>query len=214
VKFSREIPIIALFLLGGGRCYSQSFLNLNFEAANNLPPNLEDGELVPTPNALPYWVAFDATTPLLYISYVTNFLNTVSGPVELDGGSLALSGNYSAGLYDGGSISQTGTVPAGTEALEFEASSPLSLEVTLGGQALSYSALTASPGYTIYGANIPTDMDGQVEELSFLCQGGGSGQVVLDNIEFSPMSVPEPSESALIGLGTILLRFCRRRKSG
>ena len=83
--------------------------------------------------------------------------------------------------------------------------------ITLGGQHLSYSALSTGPDYTVYGATIPAGMDGQLESLVFGCQLG-SGGVVLDNIEFSPMSVPEPGVFALIGLGAILLgslRLCR-----
>lgn len=201
-------------------CYSQSFMNLNFESAYNLPSNPGEGELVSVANALPNWAAFDDTTPLSYIYYVTNFLNNVSGPVELDGGSLALSGNFSVELFNNCSINQTGLVPDNAESLEFEAEGPgeggtvgaSGFSVTLGGETLSYSAISSGPDYTVYGANIPSGMDGQTENLAFICQGPGSGSVTLDNIEFSSTGVPEPSANAMIGLGAILFVVHHHRK--
>jgi hypothetical protein len=55
-------------------------------------------------------------------------------------------------------------------------------------------------------------MDGQMETLTFL-EGGPTPGVLLDNIEFSSMSVPEPSEFALLGLGAVVLGFWRQRKT-
>jgi hypothetical protein len=128
----------------------------------------------------------------------------------LEGGSLSLSGNLSVGLYLNSSISQTAMVPGNAESLQFEAVMPggADFSVTLGGQKLSYSALFDGPDYIEYGANIPSDLDGQTEALIFGCQGPGSGDVLLDDIEFSTSPIPEPSEYALIGLGTML--FCLR----
>jgi hypothetical protein len=64
----------------------------------------------------------------------------------------------------------------------------------------------------VYGANIPSDMDGQAEALIFACEGVGSGDVLLDDIEFSTMSVPEPSEFGLVGIGAMLFGLRRFRK--
>lgn len=107
-----------------------------------------------------------------------------------------------------GSISQTGLVPDNAESLQFESSSYVDLYVTLGGQTLSYSALSQGPDYTVYGANIPASMDGQMETLTFYINGPGGS--LLDDIVFSP-SVPEPSECALLGFGAILFGLFRRR---
>jgi hypothetical protein len=144
------------------------------------------------------------------IYYVSNNFYGPASSVELESGSLALSGNsLSVGLYQDSAISQTGLVPTNAESLQFEASSPIpgvaGFLVTLGGQSLSYSVLSEGPDYTdVYGANIPANLDGLTEALTFSCLGNGSGNVLLDDIDFSPMSVPEPSEYALIGLGAIL----------
>jgi len=192
----------------------QSFQNLNFESAYNLPGNPgNNGTSVAVANALPDWTAYGAGNPLSDIYYVSNNFPGVSTLVELESGSLALSGNnLSVGLYNGGSISQTGLVPTNAESLQFEGSIPggAGFSVTLGGQSLSYSLLSEGPNYDVYEANIPANLNGQMEALDFLCQGPGSGNVLLDDADF--ISVPEPSEYALVGLGAILLGLRHRRK--
>src|ERR1700733_11555224 len=81
----------------------QGFQNLNFESAQNLPGNPGNGVLVPETNALPGWTAYDGFLPgalaLSSLYYVSNTLGNVSGSVELEGGSVALSGNLSVELY-------------------------------------------------------------------------------------------------------------------
>jgi hypothetical protein len=210
----------AVFIISA---HGQGFLNLDFESAYDLPGNPGNGVLVPVTNALPDWTAYSGVLPDANVSsevyYVSNTLGRVQG-AELESGSLALSGDFSVGLYSDSAISQTGLVPGDAESLEFEAQGPgpggslqaTGFSVTLGGQTLSYSALSDGPDYTVYGANIPAGMDDQTEALTFSCQGLGSGNALLDDIEFSTMSVPEPSEYALIGLGAILFCLCRHRK--
>jgi hypothetical protein len=105
-------------------------------------------------------------------------------------------------------VSQTGLVPGNAGSLQFEASSDVNLFVNLGGQRLSYFSLSAGPGYTVYGANIPPSMDGKMETLTF--DINGAGETLLDDIIFSPTSVPEPSECALLGFGAMLIGLCRR----
>jgi hypothetical protein len=219
-KLTMTLTVAVIFIISAR---GQGFLNLNFDLAKNLPANPpEDGASVSVTNALPDWTAYSGDMVLSAISYVSNNFGGFSSSVELEGGSLALSGNnLSVGLYLDGSISQTGMVPNNAESLQFEAHGNgaggslggTGFAVTLGGQSLSYSALTTGPNYVLYGANIPADMDGQSEALTFLCEGIGSGNVLLDNIEFSSMSVPEPSQFTLVGLGVVLfgLRHLRRK---
>ena len=211
------LAVAAVFVISAR---GQSFLNLDFESAQNLTNNPGNGVRVAATNALPDWTAYNDSLALSAVFYETNYVGS-GGSVALDGGSLALSGNWSVflGLY--GSISQTGLVPGNAESLQFEAQGPggggslgaSAFAVALGGQNLSFSVLTEGSDYTVYGANIPADLDGQMEALTFLCQGNGSGGVRLDDIEFLPVSIPEPSEFALIGLGAILFGLCRQRKS-
>jgi hypothetical protein len=219
-RITMTLAVGALFIISA---WGQGFQNLNFESATNLPggPPIPDGVDVAATNALPGWTAYAGGSALAEINYVSNYFGGVSTSVELEGGSLALSGNnLSVGLYGFASISQTGLVPEDTESLQFEAQGPgpddslgaSGLEVTLGGQTLSYSALSEGPDYWVYGANIPADTEGQTEALIFLIQLGQSGGVLLDDIDFSTSPIPEPSECALIGLGSVLFGLRRRRE--
>ena len=201
------VAISALLIIS---VHGQGFQNLNFESAFNLPGNPGNGESVSVANALPGWTAYDGEFAYPNIYYVSNNLLGSATSVELEGGSLALSGDYSVELFLGGSISQTGLVPENADALEFEASSSPNLYVSLDGQNLSYSAIFQGSGYTVYAANIPVSTEGQVEALTFSIQG--SGQSVLDDIEFTTDSVPEPSQYALIGLGAALFGLYRRHR--
>ncbi len=219
VAFMKRLTTMPVVLIASViLAYGQGFSNLNFESAYDLPANPDgEGELVPVTSALPDWTAYEGSLALSEIYYVSNTLGNVSGTVEREGGSLALSGNnLSVGLYDGGSISQTAMVPGNAESLDFEAFLPgpaANLVVTLGGQKLSYSALYDGPNYIEYGANIPSAMEGQTEALIFSCnEGPGSGGAILDNIQFSPSATPEPGEMALIGLGAVLFYMSKRRK--
>ena len=198
--------------------HGQGFGNLDFESACNLPQNppVPGGAKVSVTNALPGWTAYAAGGVISEVYYVSNDFSGVSSYVELEGGSLALSGDFSVALFQNSSISQTGLVPAEAESLEFEAQGPgpgntlgpSGLTVSLGGQSLSISQISQGPDYIVYGANIPVGMDGQAEALAFACQGPGSGDVLLDNIEFS---TPEPPEWAMIGVGVVLFGVFRLR---
>jgi hypothetical protein len=220
MKRMMVILVIGSILIFPAR--GQNFGNLNFESAYNLPGNpSENGVRVSVTNALPDWTAYNGSLALSTIYYVSNNFPGASTSVELEGGSLALSGNNLTVRLDiGGSISQTGIVPVSAESLEFEAQGPgpgyslgaSGLLVILGGQSLPYSALSEGPDYIVYGANIPAAMDGQMEALGL---GVEQGPVLLDNIEFSTSSVPEPAEFAMIGLGAISFGFwrcCKRQR--
>lgn len=209
MKITRMLSIVAaLFTISA---HGQGFVNLNFEAAQNLPGNPGNGASVSVADALPGWSAYVAGNALLTIYYLSNNFPGAVTSVELEGGSLALGGNnFSVGLYSNGSITQTGLVPGTAESLQFEATHVLNLEVSLGGQSLQYSEISQGPDYDVYGANIPTDLEGQMESLTFLIQG--PAQTLLDNIEFSPVSVPEPPAYPLICLGAVVFSLWRCRK--
>lgn len=209
-RITAVLAVTAIFIVSA--C-GQSFQNLNFESAYNLtnPPE-PDGADFPVTEALPGWTAYDGDVPLGDINYVSNELFAAGTAVELEGGSLALDGDFSVGLYSISSISQTGLVPDNAESLEFEANPALNLVVTLGGQSLSFRALSQGPNYTIYGANIPAGLDGQLEALTFGTEGAG-GLALLDDIEFLPTTVPEPAEWALIGVAVVSFVLWRRRRN-
>jgi hypothetical protein len=214
------IVVLAVAVILAFSVKGQGFLNLDFESAYNLPGNPGNGEIVSITNALPDWTGYGGDMDLSDVYYASNNIFGSAALVALDGGSLALDGGYSAELFADGSISQTGLVPVGAESLEFKAEGSdgpnhtvfhSGFSITLGGQTLAYTLLSQATGYSVYGANIPAGLDGQVEGLTLACQGAGSGLVILDEIEFSPMSVPEPTEFTFIGLGAVLFGLVRYR---
>jgi hypothetical protein len=219
----KTVPVILILAIAMAFSFSshgQGFINLDFESAYNLPANPPEpnGVRVAVTNALPGWTAYNGDVAYSGIYYVSNYISGASTAVELAGGSVALSGNFSVGLYGAnGSISQTGQVPESAESLEFEAQETgaigsiqgADLSVTLGGQTLPYSLISEGSSYSIYGANIPVSMDGQNESLIFSV---GFGNLLLDNIPFLPTVVPEPSGWALIGLWASAFGFWRGKR--
>jgi hypothetical protein len=120
------------------------------------------------------------------------------------------------------SISQTAVVPPGTHSLLMDAyvfGTPF--YVTLGSQVIFMTPLETFPNsgsyppYTLYGANIPSSFGGQSETLAITDLAPASFQsaipnyLELDNISFSPSTIPEPSPLALAGIGGLLFWFYR-----
>ncbi len=184
--------------------FGQGFVNLNFESAKNMPTNAGGGVVVSAANALPGWDPSygPGNTPVMQLFYMTNTTAETKSTIEILGGGLALDGNYSVYLNPTIFLNQTATVPNNALSLQFEGIIEVNgFYVSLGGVDLHYSLLSTGPKYDVYGANIPSYMDGQLETLSFFAVAGSG---ILDNIQFSAMSVPEPSEGFLISLGAIL----------
>jgi hypothetical protein len=113
------------------------------------------------------------------------------------------------------SISQTGLIPVGTESLLFEAYrvGPATLSVFLGGQNVSYFAMSTTANYTVYGVDISA-FAGQTETLNFSAFGPGSvkNSWTIDDILFSSSPIPEPSLSWLFLLGGGVFLYALRIK--
>ena len=199
------------------------FQNLDFESARfSLVTNVVTG--VAVSDALPGWSASDGTAHLSTIAVYPAYPVTGGflSPVDLIASATdSLDGNFSVILGAGGgspvpahgTISQTGRVPAGVHSLLFKAAliPGSTLQVSLGGANLSYVALSTQPTYTVYGADISA-LAGDTAELIFMAATRGAE---IDDIQFSPQIVPEPSVLALAGLGFgTLLVFHRQRRSG
>ena len=186
----------------------QSFTNLNFEDADVS----QSSGFVATSDALPGWSAFSGTNQLSTVVY--NASGLASYPVTLLGSnSFVLDGNFSVSLV-GGSISQTGPIPSGSQSLLFDAASPYLL-VSLGSENLSYTAIASDTNsyglsYSTYVANISA-FAGQTETLTFSSLGPGQGGI-LDDIQFSPEAIPEPSMASLFFLGSGVLFYVRKRR--
>jgi PEP-CTERM motif len=190
-----------------------SFQNLDFESAQII---LVASDLVATTNALPGWTVFVGTNQQTDVFY--NFMS--SETVNLVGSnSMVLDGNFSVQFDPENnvpiSISQTGLVPAGTESLLFEAKlfGSATMSVYLGGQDLSYVAMTTTANYTVYGADISAFAN-QTETLTFSAltpfAATGLDDWTIDDIQFSPSIVPEPSSSLLLLLGSGVFIYARR----
>ena len=190
--------------------YAQgTFQNLDFEAARLIPIDNDHPWFIATSNALPGWTATYGGSQLTEVPYAAGL---VVG-VNLEGPSLyAIDGSFSVGL-SGGSISQTGLVPADAKSLRFKlaggGAAPFytsNLLVSLGGENVPVGILADARGYMLFGADI-SSFAGQTETLSF-----SGGSFALDDIEFSPQIVPEPSVFALAGAAVSLL-LCWRKRS-
>lgn len=223
VKLHRTILVVLLLFIGRQAGFSQSFINLNFESAKII--SATDSPYYPygiaTSNAVPGWTVLIGGVQQSEIVYNDPALGGTSVNLWATNGE-QIAGNYSVLLQGGGSasaasISQTGLVPVGTQSLLFEAQSgPGTLEVTLGGQDISFSAISDELNYTIYGGNIPSDMAGQSEQLMFSALEGvdtdGHNDWNIDDIQFSTSPVPEPGALALSALGGLFLAWRRWRK--
>jgi hypothetical protein len=191
-----------------------TFQNLNFEQAD---PVIVVGSPyypyeVTAASALPYWtVTIDGVQqsqitendPSLGATWVM-----VVGPGDAFGYA-PIDGNYSVllqGIVPGStaSISQTGLIPTGTQSLLFEAQPGIGpMDVLIGSQVVPFAAVGSGANYTLYGANISA-WAGDTEELTFSALGGSYNNWNVDDISFSPTSVPEPSIVALTAIGGLL----------
>jgi hypothetical protein len=226
MKSVSAIFAIILLLVGKQFGFSQSFVNLDFESANvsGFSPNSSD---VPISSALPGWSGFYGSTPVSQVWYDGislggTIISVVDNKVS-DSSFDPIQGVYSAYLFGGSSIaatiSQTGLVPIGTKSLQVEIQSQgTPFDVALGGQALHMIPLQTSSAFTLYGANIPNSFAGSSETLSFtspIPAGVPPNFLELDDIAFSPNSVPEPATWALImcGMAVFTLRsLCTRQR--
>ena len=191
--------VTAILALGPPRTHSQgNFQNLDFEAARIvLNPNLA------TTNALPGWSAFSGTNELASIPY--NQFSIVP-EVGLYGSNsfVVIGGNFDVLLSQDGSITQTGLVPDDAASLLFKGSwtSLTPVSVSLGGLNLSYTSISNTPEYTLYGADISM-FAGQTASLKFF--SASLSLYFIDDVLFSSQAIPEPSSLALLGFGAVLL---------
>jgi hypothetical protein len=182
-----------------------AFQNLNFEAAQVSG----SGGVVSTSSALPDWSVFYGSTQQTQMGYNLVSLGTVNVTL-LNAANGAIDGNYSVFLQGGegnggpasASISQTGLIPVGMQTLFFEGNGYGPLDVLVGNQSVSFSAVGSGANYTLYAADISA-WAGDTELLTFLApSSGGLNDWELDDISFS--AVPEPSMVALSAIGGLL----------
>ena len=236
---SKLISIIftAAFLSLAESGLAQGFVNLNFESATLVAPS--PPFYVPFDQAFPGWTGTVggvqqtlALSNMLYmdtsgISIINQNFTGFGYPPSFD----LLEGNYTAVLQAGltfganphpadTTLSQTALVPIGTKSLQFESDQWFDqnfqfLVVTLGGQTLSVTPLSAGLNYTLYGADVSA-WAGQMAQLAFTVLAENphvdNEYISLGAIQFSTQSIPEPSTLALAALGALFLGFRRRRR--
>lgn len=192
-------------------------------------------------SALPYWtvredgtvctaiwgapVALDETS----VALLTASNGYYSGYVPLQGSysiQLYAYADAPSNYYHTASISQTGQIPTGTQSIQFLMVSPpvangviqASPIVTINGASINLSAISTSGGVMTMAGDISA-YAGTTADLTILCQATpGSFPTdenifTLDNIQFSPQAVPEPSEATLLLIGIAMIRFWLMERS-
>ena len=205
-----------------------TFGNLDFERVRQ-PITIIGG--TPTVEAFPGWTASLGGASQDFVLY--NNVTLGSGSVDLfstfppragieNSGGQIISGRYTAGLQGGAlgeaALAQTGTIPAGSEALLFN-SDGAGIKVSLNGSLAPLVNLSRTgslglfSGYDTYGVDV-SGLTGTEVALKFSVSPP-FGYVRLDDIHFSPVAlVPEPSTWALLGVGgAFLLMVAHSRKA-
>jgi len=204
--------------------YGQGFVNLDFEGATIVPvPGLQLRAYAN--QAIPGWRAYIGSDQLNSILYnATPTGSTDVSILDLQGIPSSLDGVYSAYLAGGigalatqATIRQTGTVPNTAQSITFIArhygTASGVLSITLGGQNIAFVAISSGSTYKEYGGNIPTALAGQSAELVFsaLRTTVAGNDWEIDNIQFSPVAIPEPSLLSLIAWSAIGFWASRKR---
>jgi hypothetical protein len=207
-----------------------TFQNLNFESADlaSIPPGQSGGE-EPLLSAIPSWTGYLGNVQISECLQNNYTLGTASidifGPQWQRNGPGIIEGNYTIMLQAGvtagpvnTSIAQSGEIPANAGSLQFRAwelYGANSFSVSFAGNSLSIFLLGTgqSPSgqpYDIYGANI-SQFEGQIGQLEFTSVYNSTDpSLLLDDIAFSPQSIPEPSPLVLTEVGAIAFALYRR----
>ncbi|MGD0251556.1 MAG: PEP-CTERM sorting domain-containing protein [Verrucomicrobiota bacterium] len=218
---SKNTLVISILIFGSWASFSQGFVNMDFEDAIITPdPSSPYYPIaVYASDAIPGWIAtgcFLGSSDILYNG--PSLGSTSVSILGTNGFPPALNGNFSVDLYGGdtapaASFSQTATVPVSTESILFKAQGGAgTLLVSLGGQNIPFFALSSGSNYTLYGGDVSA-FAGQNAQLMFSALEGINNAWNIDDIQFSPSSVPEPSEFALTALGALFFSYRRWRNS-
>ena len=225
--FSLGLLLVAFAQTARGQT---SFQNLDFESAS-LGPSPPGLNFVPISAALPGWTGYFGAGPATQVLQNDYTLGEASidilgpnWPTTYGVGTIA--GSFTVMIQAGGdptnssigvnaSIAQSGTIPANTESLQFQASELFggnNFSVSFAGNSLSpilFSSGQSPSGqpYNVYGVDVSAFavQTGQFEFTSIFNPSDPS--LLLDNISFSPTPVPEPAVTALLVTGGFILGF-------
>ena len=202
------------------RTLGQGFLNLDFESAN-LSAYGDVPATVPTINAIPNWTAYAYGNPLSGVAFNgiapvgagVSILNTNNpfGLLQIQGAYfIFVQGSSGAKFAGSAALGQNGQIPSWAMSMTLlGALGTATTNVTFNGAFLPMSAnsiVFGSDGttvaYGIYSADVSA-FAGQTGELLFTAYENQG--LILDNIQFSPSPVPEPSFLSLFGICTVFL---------
>lgn len=188
-----------------------AFVNLDFEQA--IAPLVPDPDYdVPIARALPGWTGYVGGSRVSVVLY--DDVNIDAAGISVFDRSAPipplqpLQGNYSAWLQgssvfagqQAAAIAQVGQIPADAKSILF--STTFLPQVTFEGQTIPLVGLGASTGYFTVGGDVSL-FAGDTGELQFTAGPGNAG--LFDNIEFSPVAIPEPTAMVLSLLGVLIV---------
>ncbi len=220
VFYVKSNALIVAVLLLCDAAFAQGFVNFDFELSTIISSSPSGYGFNWGYANVTGWTASDYGSSLNYsggMSVLYNNQGLDSPTVSLVDSSYwspALHKNYSillfggsnmSGYTTGASISQTGQIPIGVESITFWESSwnhQQDLQASFNGQLLYFIAISNTPNYTIYGADISA-FAGQTGVLQFTAEQTYAG--VIDRILFSSNPVPEPGTCVLMAVGLALL---------
>jgi hypothetical protein len=213
-----------LFLLAASSSLAQgTFQNLNFESARNIPTFDPSGHpwTMSAADALPGWSCYLGTNNTAGVWY--NDIAIGSAVIGIQSGTspyvpagllgdeycLSLQGglvyaSFPSVHYQGvSSIAQTGQLPADARSIRFKTSGFL-VSLSFAGVDIPLAVLTSQTNYSVLGGDI-SQFAGQMGELRFKSSAYAFPPSYLDDIEFSPVPIPEPSPLTLFAFGSVLL---------
>ncbi|HEX3799744.1 MAG TPA: hypothetical protein VH413_13695 [Verrucomicrobiae bacterium] len=218
------IAVLSISVIARGNAQG-SFQNLNFASAA-IPQGTPNGSFVPVVEALPGWSAYFGSSQqnsLLYNNLSTGSVEVALLDQNSPVGGVIPGNQYTVVLQAGlngvngastASIAQTGLIPSGSRSIIFTAAPPTGpgWSVMLGGQNIPVVPESQQGSYVEYIGDISA-FAGQTDELRFTADFSANklGGMVLDNIQFSPNLVPEPSVWSLILCGTAFFGLTRKK---
>jgi len=203
-----------------------TFQNLDFESANlEAIPAGQYGGFVPISNAFPGWTGYIGTNQVGQV--IQNNYSIGSPSIDILGpfwsvGYGIISGQYNALLQAGtysdrppadAALAQVGQVPITARSIQIKEFGSQFI-LSLAGQTIPLVQMGSGTNYVLYTGDVSM-FAGQTVELRLTAHGTPDFRFpvdFVDDIEFSSVSIPEPSILALSALGTLLLtwRFLRR----
>jgi hypothetical protein len=215
---------LLLFLSCVSCLWAQAFQNLDFEAVQNIPvfdPH-EHPWTMSAADALLGWTGFYGTNQFGWASYNDLALDSpavgVMGsdspvfsfvPTGLLGGQYCASlqaGRLSTGAFYPATIGQIGQIPSTAKSITFSGSYAFS--VSFAGSPIPMQILVSEGSYNVYAGDI-SQFAGQTGNLLITSYNHFS---FVDDIQFSPDAIPEPSAFGLTAGALMLLLGVRLRR--